>query len=114
VPQIGPLEILLVAVIALIVLGPEKLPDMARKVGRTASELRRIANEAREEFRADFDLGEEDDEPPSRARGRYGAGSEEESPGGNGSGPAEAGSSEAPGDADRGDPEPSEVGDEET
>jgi sec-independent protein translocase protein TatB len=74
VPQIGPLEVILVAVIALIVFGPEKLPELARKVGKTAAELRRIANEAKEEFRADIDL-EEDEEPP-RAR-RDGARSEE-------------------------------------
>jgi Tat protein translocase TatB subunit len=63
VPQVGPLEILVVAVIALIVFGPEKLPDLARRVGRTAAELRRLADEAREEFQVEFDLGaEEDDE----------------------------------------------------
>jgi sec-independent protein translocase protein TatB len=74
VPQIGPLEVLLVAVIALIVFGPEKLPELARKVGKTAAELRRIANEAKEEFQADIDL-DEDEEPPRARRG--GARSEE-------------------------------------
>jgi sec-independent protein translocase protein TatB len=74
VPQIGPLEVLLVAVIALIVFGPEKLPELARKVGKTAAELRRIANEAKEEFQADIDL-DEDEEPPRARRG--GAPSEE-------------------------------------
>ena len=62
-PQVGPLEILVVAVIALIVFGPEKLPDLARRVGKTAAELRRLADEAREEFQVEFDLGaQEDDE----------------------------------------------------
>jgi sec-independent protein translocase protein TatB len=62
VPQIGPLEILVVAVVALIVFGPEKLPDLARKVGRTATELRRIANEAKAEFQTDFSVDDDDDE----------------------------------------------------
>jgi sec-independent protein translocase protein TatB len=63
VPQVGPLEILVVAVIALIVFGPDKLPDIARRVGKTAAELRRLADEAREEFQVEFDLGaQEDDE----------------------------------------------------
>jgi len=32
--QIGPLEILLVVVIALVVLGPKRLPEAGRSVGR--------------------------------------------------------------------------------
>jgi sec-independent protein translocase protein TatB len=61
------MEILLVAVIALIVFGPEKLPDLARRVGKTAAELRRIAQEAKEEFQADLDVNDEedDDEEPA-------------------------------------------------
>lgn len=60
------MEILLVAVIALIVFGPEKLPDLARRVGKTAAELRRIAQDAKEEFQADLDVNdEEDDEEPA-------------------------------------------------
>jgi sec-independent protein translocase protein TatA len=68
VPQIGPLEILVVAAVALIVFGPEKLPDLARKVGRTATELRRIANEAKAEFQTDFSVDDDDEyERSSRA-----------------------------------------------
>jgi sec-independent protein translocase protein TatA len=36
----GPLELLVVLVIALIVLGPKKLPEAARSVGRGMRELR--------------------------------------------------------------------------
>jgi sec-independent protein translocase protein TatA len=36
----GPLELLVILVIALIVLGPKKLPDAARSVGRGMRELR--------------------------------------------------------------------------
>jgi sec-independent protein translocase protein TatB len=60
-PQIGPLEILMVAVVALIVFGPEKLPEIARTVGKTLADFRRVMDEARGEFRAGLDL---DDEPP--------------------------------------------------
>jgi sec-independent protein translocase protein TatB len=66
VPSIGPLEILVVAMIALIVFGPERLPDLARRVGRATAELRRMATEVREEFQAELDLDEEDEEPPER------------------------------------------------
>lgn len=38
-------EIIIIAVLALIVLGPQRLPEMARKVGGWLSELRRAARE---------------------------------------------------------------------
>lgn len=60
-PQLGPLEILVVAVVALIVFGPDRLPEIARNIGKAASELRRMANDARSEFTSAFD--DEDDEP---------------------------------------------------
>ena len=66
-PQIGPLEILVVAVIALIVFGPDKLPDMARSLGRAASELRRMATEVRDEFSSGLDE-EETPEPEPKAK----------------------------------------------
>ncbi len=49
-PQIGPLEILVVAAVALIVFGPEKLPEMARTVGRTIADMRRMADDIRSDF----------------------------------------------------------------
>jgi sec-independent protein translocase protein TatA len=39
-PNIGPLEIILVLAIALVVLGPKKLPDAGRSVGRGIREFR--------------------------------------------------------------------------
>jgi sec-independent protein translocase protein TatA len=38
--NISPLEIVVLAVIALIVLGPQRLPDMARSVGKGMREFR--------------------------------------------------------------------------
>jgi sec-independent protein translocase protein TatB len=55
-PQIGPMEILVVGVIALIVFGPQKLPEIARSIGRAASELRRMASDVRDEFEAGINL----------------------------------------------------------
>ncbi len=63
-PQIGPMEILIVGAIALIVFGPQRLPEMARAFGKAAAELRRMATEVRSEFdsglRVDDDSNEED------------------------------------------------------
>ncbi|HYH57938.1 MAG TPA: twin-arginine translocase TatA/TatE family subunit [Thermoleophilaceae bacterium] len=38
--NISPLEIMVLAVIALIVLGPQRLPEMARSLGRGMREFR--------------------------------------------------------------------------
>lgn len=62
-PSIGPLEILVVGVLALIVFGPERLPDIARTIGRTLSELRRMASEVRTEFESGIVLDDVEDEP---------------------------------------------------
>ena len=38
--QIGPLELVVVLVIALLVIGPQRLPDVARSLGRGMREFR--------------------------------------------------------------------------
>jgi Tat protein translocase TatB subunit len=64
-PQIGPLEILVIGAIALIVFGPEKLPEIARTIGRTANQLRKMASEVKDEFDLGLDDEDEDDEGPA-------------------------------------------------
>lgn len=39
--NLGPMELLVVLVVALVVLGPTRLPHAARQVGKAMSELRR-------------------------------------------------------------------------
>ena len=48
---IGMPELLLILAIALIVLGPKKLPDLARALGKGMAEFRRATDELKEEFR---------------------------------------------------------------
>lgn len=38
-------EIIIIAILALVVLGPTRLPDMARKIGKWTAELRQAARE---------------------------------------------------------------------
>lgn len=50
-PEIGGLELLVIAAVALIVVGPKDLPVMLRKLGQFTGKVRGMANE----FRASFD-----------------------------------------------------------
>jgi sec-independent protein translocase protein TatB len=47
--DIGPLEFIALGVIALLVLGPEKLPRYAAEAARMLRQLRKMANDARAE-----------------------------------------------------------------
>jgi sec-independent protein translocase protein TatA len=74
--NVGPLEILLVAMIALIVLGPARLPEVARSVGRGMREFRSALNSAGEDDPSDEDEDEdeakvEDDDADEPAEGTY-------------------------------------------
>ena len=47
---IGAGELLLIMVLALLVIGPERLPEVASQVGRTVSDFRRQASQLTSEF----------------------------------------------------------------
>jgi sec-independent protein translocase protein TatB len=47
---IGMTEMIVIGVIALVVLGPKRLPELARTLGRTLGEFRRSATDLRREF----------------------------------------------------------------
>ncbi|HWQ74614.1 MAG TPA: twin-arginine translocase TatA/TatE family subunit [Syntrophomonas sp.] len=48
--NIGPWELILILLIALIVVGPGKLPDVARSLGKGLSEFRKVTSGVRKEF----------------------------------------------------------------
>jgi sec-independent protein translocase protein TatA len=60
--SLGPAEILVILVVALIVLGPKRLPEAGRQVGRAIAEVRKWSQSFQDEIRSavDFDTG-----PPS-------------------------------------------------
>lgn len=58
-PQLGPLEIVVVAVIGLVVFGPDKLPEIARTVGRFMRQVRTMADDVKQEFSDSLDIGDE-------------------------------------------------------
>ena len=56
--DIGFLELAVIGVIALIVLGPEKLPGFARQAGRMVGRMQRMAGELKAEFEREADFQE--------------------------------------------------------
>jgi Tat protein translocase TatB subunit len=46
--NVGPLELVVVLAVALIVVGPERLPELARAIGRAVRQLRDVQNEVRD------------------------------------------------------------------
>lgn len=53
--NIGPGELMAILAVALIVLGPNRLPEAVRTVGRVVGELRRISSGFQDELRNAFD-----------------------------------------------------------
>jgi sec-independent protein translocase protein TatB len=51
---VGLPEFAVIAVIAIFVFGPDKLPDLARQAGRMARQVKQMANTARDELREEL------------------------------------------------------------
>ena len=51
---VGLPEFAVIAVIAVLVFGPDKLPDLARQAGQMMRKARQLANNARDELRAEL------------------------------------------------------------
>lgn len=56
---IGMPELLVIMVVALVVLGPKRLPELARQLGKAMSEFRRQSNEIVEDFQTQMRLEED-------------------------------------------------------
>ena len=66
--SIGTSELLLIGIIALIFLGPRKLPQMARTIGKSMAEFRRTTNEFKSTWEREVDIeniDKDDIKPPA-------------------------------------------------
>lgn len=54
--NVGAGEVLVILVIALIVIGPQKLPGLARQIGRGLGKIRRLISSFQQEIQAAADL----------------------------------------------------------
>lgn len=59
--DIGFWELTIIAIIALIVIGPERLPKFAQDAGRLVSKIRTFINNAKNEFEKELELEQVDD-----------------------------------------------------
>lgn len=63
--NIGPQELILILIVALVVVGPQRLPELGRTIGKALREFRKIQDDVKDTIR--FDL---DDEPETYVRPR--------------------------------------------
>jgi sec-independent protein translocase protein TatA len=71
IPSIGMPELMIILVIALIIFGPRKLPELGRSLGRSLQEFRRASNELKntldEEIRVEETRSAESQRAPQQA-----------------------------------------------
>ena len=48
--RLGPVELILILIIALVIFGPSKLPQIGRSLGEAIKEFKKGTSEARKEF----------------------------------------------------------------
>ena len=65
--NIGPQELILVLIIALVVVGPNRLPELGRTIGKALREFRKIQDDVKDTIK--FDLSE-DPEPYVAPKGQ--------------------------------------------
>jgi len=63
--NIGPGELIVILILALVLLGPEKLPEMARTVGKGMRELRRATEDLKDQVESEFYKLDENKPAPS-------------------------------------------------
>ncbi len=91
---IGLPELIIIIIVALLVVGPSKLPEVARSLGRALGEFRRMADDVKETIETEMSLEEEKKEEPKELKEEQKGQTEEhsgqkEGPGMQEEGPAE-------------------------
>jgi Tat protein translocase TatB subunit len=61
----GPLELLVIVALALVVFGPEKLPEMAQQVGKAIREIRRVTSDVTDEIQRSIEPERPTIRPPA-------------------------------------------------
>ena len=62
-PNLGPMEIFIIMIVALLVFGPKKLPEIGRSIGKGLREFKKASNDVMNTLEV---AGEEEDDTPPR------------------------------------------------
>jgi TatA/E family protein of Tat protein translocase len=65
--SIGMPELIIILVIALIIFGPRKLPELGRSLGRSINEFKKASNELRSTLEEEIRVEEQRDRPTATA-----------------------------------------------
>ena len=66
---IGIWEVLLIIVVILVVLGPQRVPEMARKLGQIVRTIRRASTDLSTAVTRELDVTQDDSSPPKEKSG---------------------------------------------
>jgi Tat protein translocase TatB subunit len=58
--NVGPAELIVIFLVALLIVGPKRLPELGRTIGKSLREFRRVSDD----FKQQLDFGAEDDDFP--------------------------------------------------
>jgi sec-independent protein translocase protein TatA len=64
---IGLPELILILVVALLVVGPKKLPELARSVGKALHDMKSMTEDVKQSLTTDIDLESDPNEAPKAA-----------------------------------------------
>ncbi len=66
---IGPWELILILIIALLVFGPRRLPEIGRALGKTVAEFRRMSQELTADMAQELETEPQREEAPGASGG---------------------------------------------
>jgi sec-independent protein translocase protein TatB len=63
--NIGPAELIVILLVALLIVGPKRLPEVGKSVGKALREIRKQTDEVRSSFEATINPFDDDDDTPA-------------------------------------------------
>jgi sec-independent protein translocase protein TatA len=79
--NIGPLELMVILLLALVVVGPSRLPEVGRSIGKGLRELRKVQDEVRDSINFNLDAEPAPPRPTPRPRAPRPAAADDDEPG---------------------------------
>jgi len=62
--NIGPAELIVILLVALLIVGPKRLPEVGKSVGKALREIRKQTDEVRSSFEATINFDDDDEDGP--------------------------------------------------